>query len=954
MLYNLIKNKRDEWFALYDCPVKELVEYIIWRGQMRDAQIEAIKTFLFLKIACENRPLFELFSEGYFSMLSLDDLELSSNTRALLSVNAAARSLLEYSLQKDDKGKPIAPNLEKEIKRDVNSIDYVGVIKDLFYGVSYTDYLFSLPMGAGKTYLMAAFIYLELYFAINEPNNSSFARNFIIFAPSGLKSSVVPSLRTIKNFDPSWILPEPSASNLKRMLKFEVLDEQKSKNKSNRTKNPNAQKINNLQPLEDLIGLVAVTNAEKVILDRVDEDASKLFDEGEMRKVMQANELRSIIGKVPSLSVYIDEVHHAVKEEIKLRKVVTEWTKTSSFNSVIGFSGTPYLEKSEDITIGKKLKISSIELSNVVYYYPLIRGINNFLKTPIVRSTTDKDSLSIVDKGVRDFFERFGDKVYSNGTVAKLGIYCGKIENLENNIHPLVAGIVTQMGMNPNEVILKFHKGNKDFCISPQAEAEFASLDSPISKVRVVLLVQIGKEGWDCKSLTGIILSQQGDCPTNMVLQTSCRCLRQVDKGMKEEALIWLNSFNEEKLEAQLKQQQHISLQEFKNAINNKSVETINRYSRIDYLKLPPIEFYQLKVEYSTVITEDKVDTLGRIKHSFDNTQVNDLITTRKGFGEHDSVIEKDIKGLGRFISFSQWMYEIHKESFGTLPFDELCQYSSSLRAVYDSIMIGDCENLNYDHSAVRGNIRKAFCSNRTIETLEEIVPEEAKLLRIDNFETKQETTIPERFYPSKPKVEAIIDADNGKNNGLDSKTEEAIAVLESIGEKDMADKLKAEKLIDVSEKDVTFHYLPYRFDSDFEKRFFCEILKIKDFREKGLEIYYNGDRALTDFKIRCYKKQRNNWTSIGVYTPDFLIVKRIDGNISQAIIVETKGEGYAGDRKFNEKKEFMETFFCKQNNDKFGYNRFDYLYLEDSLDDTQRIVITIDAINSFFQDTTI
>ena len=26
----------------------------------------------------------------------------------------------------------------------------------------YTDYLFSLPMGAGKTYLMSAFIYLDL------------------------------------------------------------------------------------------------------------------------------------------------------------------------------------------------------------------------------------------------------------------------------------------------------------------------------------------------------------------------------------------------------------------------------------------------------------------------------------------------------------------------------------------------------------------------------------------------------------------------------------------------------------------------------------------------------------------------------------------------------------------------------------------------------------------------
>ena len=100
-------------------------------------------------------------------------------------------------------------------------------------------------MGAGKTYLMAAFIYLDLYFAMNEPKNTAFAHNFIILAPSGLKSSVVPSLRTIQNFDPSWVLPEPSASAVRRQISFEVLDQEKTAKKSNKTKNPNVQKIAN-------------------------------------------------------------------------------------------------------------------------------------------------------------------------------------------------------------------------------------------------------------------------------------------------------------------------------------------------------------------------------------------------------------------------------------------------------------------------------------------------------------------------------------------------------------------------------------------------------------------------------------------------------------------------------------------------------------------------------------
>lgn len=187
-------------------------------------------------------------------------------------------------------------------------------------------------MGAGKTYLMAAFIYLDLYFAQNEPNNPAFAHNFMVLAPSGLKSSIIPSLKNIQEFDPTWVIPEPTASNLKRIINFEILDEQKSAKKSNLIRNPNAQKINNHQPLENLMGLVAITNAEKVILDRVGEDEDpNIFNKEELAKIRIANELRDIIGKIPNLAVFIDEVHHVADREIKLRQVVEEWTKKILF-----------------------------------------------------------------------------------------------------------------------------------------------------------------------------------------------------------------------------------------------------------------------------------------------------------------------------------------------------------------------------------------------------------------------------------------------------------------------------------------------------------------------------------------------------------------------------------------------------------------------------------------------
>ena len=56
MFYELINNKRNEWLQSANCTVRPMLQYIEQRGMMRDAQIEAIKTYLFLKIACKGKP----------------------------------------------------------------------------------------------------------------------------------------------------------------------------------------------------------------------------------------------------------------------------------------------------------------------------------------------------------------------------------------------------------------------------------------------------------------------------------------------------------------------------------------------------------------------------------------------------------------------------------------------------------------------------------------------------------------------------------------------------------------------------------------------------------------------------------------------------------------------------------------------------------------------------------
>ena len=965
MFYQLIQKKRDLWFQSSDCTVLYLVDYIYQRGMLRDAQIDAIKTYLFLKIACQGKPLWQLFAEGEFNETDVDAEEINAEARDVMTKNPAALALYQYSRQKDRNGKQIAPELEQFIRHHAREIDYEKVLKDIFYQVTYSDYLFSLPMGAGKTYLMAAFIYIDLYFAQNEPHNPIWAHNFLILAPSGLKSSIVPSLRSIQNFDVTWLFPAATAMQLKRLVKFEILDEQKSARKSNVIRNPNAFKINQHWEGGTMMGLVAITNAEKVILDRWEEKDKdpNCFSDDERRQLEVANELRNMIGIIPSLSIFIDEVHHASDGEIKLRQVVTEWaTLGCNFCNVLGFTGTPYLEKAEKVTLGGSFNIKNTNITNVVYFYPLMEGIDNFLKRPEVKFT-DHDMLTIVRSGVHEFLDKYKDTTYADGTCAKLAVYCGQIPTLEEEIYPLVSEIVTEYGLNPAEVILKRHKGSnsskagaRKYAEPEGSETAFAMLDSPTSKIRIVLLVQIGKEGWDCKSLTGVVLPHEGACPKNMVLQTSCRCLRQVVRGEQEKALVWMNRWNADKLNKELKQQQNITLQEFSKK-PEPAKKRIERFSRMDKQQVPPIDFFQLKVEYETQVIEEQPDTATLLADESLKQKANRSLVYVQDFEGNMLGYEELRKENGESFTFHWWLQKIAKESMGALSMKELKQYEAQLHKLFDEITIADeqdgkyrTENMEYDHYQIRANIRKAFVPKRDFRISEEVVPDTATILSVEQpmpLDVEDDS----RFYPSEKVVKEILawDNDPGKME-LPPEVKAVVEKMKAAGFSDtdiqmmVKDKLPKDEY---PERNQTYHYLPYRFDSNLEKEYFANGL-IPLMKDKQLEYYFNGDDTLTEFKIRCYRRVGKHWQYDGLYYPDFLVLSRdAEGRIDRICIIETKGEVYAA--KFKERLEFMRDVFVPKNNEAFHRKRFQFLYLEDTISAEERMAKTLQMIKEFF-----
>ena len=134
----MIQKSCNKWFASDDCRIKNLISYMNTAGELRDAQIEAIKIYLFLKIACDNKPLYELFCNGTFTSLKEEDinnLELSNNAREILLHNKAALSLYEYATQKNEKGETVQAQMSGVPARIVqHETDHLD-------GVLFIDYL---------------------------------------------------------------------------------------------------------------------------------------------------------------------------------------------------------------------------------------------------------------------------------------------------------------------------------------------------------------------------------------------------------------------------------------------------------------------------------------------------------------------------------------------------------------------------------------------------------------------------------------------------------------------------------------------------------------------------------------------------------------------------------------------------------------------------------------------
>jgi len=871
-IFDLIENKTETWIKEQrednQSAIGNIIKYIEKHGKLREPQLKSIETYLWLKFVGQNKELSDIIRSG---LLFNPNKVAEYQYNQVFGDNYTLQFLNAFAQDNELK------NLQKELLNDPKGLihNWNEVLNELLHDFDYPNYLFSLPMGAGKTYLMAAFIYIDLYFARLNLTDKRFAHNFVAFAPHAAKTAILPSLQTIKDFRPEWILPPNEAKVLKQIIHIEILDSLSSKRKDKlHGNNPNLEKVNRLTQINNF-GLVFITNAEKVVLERYNEKDLVFLKTGQLKigqeiveEIKKTNELREKLSQIPNLSVILDEVHHAYEGsgqgEKKLRQSVSILNQHNNVVSVLGLSGTPFVKTK--VKVGnEEIRLSQIQ--DIVYNYSLADGIGKFLKRPEVTKVEGVRERKFISDSLNEFFANY-DITYSNGAKSKVAFYCPSKKVLHEEILPVINDWYGNNRSGKENEIFKFYTADKEYPLPKENKAIFHNLDKPYSEKRVILLVAIGTEGWDCRSLTGVVLPRN-ETTKNFVLQTTCRCLREVDVAKNENEL-----------------------------------PVVVRKPQIGQLKFKQVKKH-FRIEIKQETTDLKKQLHGYKIEKFKTANLYSARTIRGEIGKTGlSGISEDIVVYSTITyPFDNFLYDLSKQLYGR--FSEtylLLEFGRELKAIHRQIVENNEWISNHPGIETFDLVKDiAACLAVEVITTSYIVEDDTTIELL-------EWTLPANIYYGSGIVFPPIERNDvrkvsGKPERLKLRWEEYI-----------------EDHNDPDPQDISLNYIPYRFDSDFERIALLEMLQIGEL--KNLEVYFNGyndNNQLQSFTIM---------TPVGEYTPDFLILKRKGktyktqnefasdkqkGTIEKVLLIETKGKPYYTPE-FQQKEQFVKTTFKKYN----------------------------------------
>ena len=582
---------------------------------LRKPQFEALEMYVFIKEFMDNQQVYEMFDDwrnkkGRFSGKSYSQQDwLSGITEKQTDI------------------------IFKQMKK---------------YKESYPNYIYALTMGLGKTILMATCIFYEFLLAKKYPKDPRYCHNALVFAPD---KTVLQSLQEIMTFDKTKVVPPEYAQTLDANIKFHFLEESGTI----------------LHTIDGSDFNLIISNTQKIIVKkrRKEENAAqKLFsasgsllstvygessedDEAWDNTSLMDNQRFKKLCRLPQLGVYVDEAHHLFGADLEkqlrakkgnttsLRATINLLADNTSIVACYNYTGTPYVKNQL--------------LPEVVYAYGLRESIQNgYLKDADPIGFENVKSSEFLRAVVSRFWERYGTETYEELN-PKLAIYAANIDEAVNEVRPVLEQLLAELDIPATKILLNVgdSKYTKDNDIR-----DFNNLDVPGSEgneKQFIILVEKGKEGWNCRSLFGVALFRSPKS-TIFVLQSTMRCLRSITDD-QQTATVFLSKENYDILDDELHKNFNMEIKDVKNPTNK------DRH-RYQVRVLPPPRTITLKRIWHEYTLHEKGYTTPIDFHltDLDLSEYASIMYERDSLALDMSVKEENVDYLKQQTKYSAFM----------------------------------------------------------------------------------------------------------------------------------------------------------------------------------------------------------------------------------------------------------------------------------------------------------
>jgi hypothetical protein len=509
---------------------------------LRQPQFEALEVYIFLKEFLGNAKVEEVFQDWFEKKGRFADRA----DGGVVTGKAGQRGLFDAVTQ--DQYKAVFAAMRKNSR-------------------AYPNYIFALTMGTGKTILMATCIFYEFLLGNKFEKDTRYCHNALVFAPD---KTVLQALKEIESFDLTRVVPPEYVNFLTIHLRFHYLEEAGT----------------SLDTLDRSRFNIIVSNTQKIILKRQHKDKTAIdqlfgatgnalaangvyadaadlyaFDQPEEEGELTTNQRFEKLRRLEQLGIYVDEAHHAfgkalakdmglgAKEtDTSLRTTIDVLAASLSASGTrvvacYNYTGTPY--------VGREV------LPEVVYAYGLKEAIDRgFLKKVMLHGYANTRTDEFVDIAIEAFLKDCGS-LRPEGLLPKLAFFAATIDELTGELKPAVERALLRHGVPTSRILVNV--GDEKITTNDDIR-EFNRLDTEASEKQFILLVNKGREGWNCRSLFGVGLFREPKSRV-FVLQATMRCLRSIGEAQYT-GHVFLSDDNLDTLNDELQQNFRISVDE--------------------------------------------------------------------------------------------------------------------------------------------------------------------------------------------------------------------------------------------------------------------------------------------------------------------------------------------------------------------------------------------------------